>query len=121
MTGVYIKLSIKIYHNNRCAKSRDALKLLQSEKNIDIEIVEYLKNGLSKAELLDLKKKVGLPIKDMMRVKEKEFSDYKNKELSEDDLIALMIKFPKLLERPIVINGNKAVIARPAEKILNIL
>ena len=112
----------KIYHNPRCSKSRETLKLLQ-EKGIDPEIILYLETPPDAKTLQGLLKKLGLKARELMRTKE---ADYKtqgldNPELGEDDLIAAMIATPKLIERPIVVNGNKAALGRPPEQVLDIL
>ena len=112
---------MKIYHNPRCSKSRNSHKLLQ-EKNIDFETVEYLKNPITKEELKGLLAKLGIPAIELIRKNEAEFKEnFKGKDLSEDQWIDAMIKFPKLMERPIVVKGNKAVIGRPIEKVIQLL
>ena len=112
---------MKIYHNPRCSKSRNTLNII-TEKGADVTVVEYLKNPPTKSELKDLLKKLNIPAKDLVRKGEQAFKDnYKGKELSEDEWIEAMIKYPKLIERPIVVNGDKAVIGRPPEKVLEIL
>ncbi len=112
---------MKIYHNPRCSKSRNTLNII-NEKEADVTIVEYLKTPPTKQELKDLLKKLNIPAKDLVRKGEQDFKDnYKGKELSEEEWIDAMIKYPKLIERPIVVNGNKAVIGRPPEKVLEIL
>lgn len=112
----------KIYHNPRCSKSRMALELLKS-KNIDPEIILYLEKGLEIVEIQNLLDLLGKSPRDIIRNKEKEFKEQNlgDKSLSDEDLIAVIAKTPKLLERPIVINNNKAAIGRPTENILNIL
>ena len=111
----------KIYHNPRCTKSRQALALL-NEKGIEPEIVEYLKEVPSKSELKNLLKLLGISAYDLLRRKEAIFKEqFKGKELTEEEWIDAMIEYPKLIERPIIVNGNKAVIGRPTEKVLDIL
>lgn len=110
-----------IYHNPRCRKSRETLELIQNTGKVP-EIVEYLKNPLSKMELKDVLSKLGKKAEDIIRKNESEFKDnYKDKTLTEDDYLDMMVKFPKLMERPIVVEGNKAVIGRPPEKVMSIL
>ena len=113
---------IIIYHNPKCSKSRKALEIIKS-KNIEPTIILYLVNKLSKTEVENLLSKLGLSIRDILRTKEYEYqnNNLKNKNLSDDKLIEFLIKFPKLLQRPIVIKNSKAVIGRPPENILNIL
>ena len=113
---------IIIYHNPQCSKSRKALEIIKS-KNIEPTIILYLKNKLSKNEVKNLLMKLGLSIRDILRIEEDEYknNNLKNEKLSSDELIDFLIKFPKLLERPIVIKNNKAVIGRPPENILNLL
>ena len=113
---------IIIYHNSKCSKSRKALEIIRS-KNIEPTIILYLKNKLSKIEVKNLLSKLGLSIRDILRTGEDEYkkNNLKNENLSDDELIEFLIKFPKLLERPIVVKNNKAVIGRPPENILTLL
>ena len=113
---------ILIYHNPKCSKSRKTLEIIKS-KNIEPKIILYLVNKLSKTEVENLLSKLGLSIRDILRAEEDEFknNNLKNENLSDDKLIELLIKFPKLLQRPIVVKNNKAVIGRPPENILNLL
>ena len=113
---------IIIYHNPKCSKSRKALDIIKS-KNIKPTIILYLKNKLSKTEVENLLTKLGLSIRDILRTEEDEYknNNLKNEKLSCDELIDFLIKFPKLLERPIVIKNNKAAIGRSSENILNLL
>jgi len=111
-----------IYHNPKCSKSRKALEIIKN-KNIEPTIILYLKKKLSKAEVEKLLTKLGLSIRDILRMGEDEYinNNLKNEKLSNNELIDFLIKFPKLLERPIVIKNNKAIIGRPPENILNFL
>lgn len=112
---------IQIYHNPRCTKSRQGVQLL-TEKGLEFEELRYLDTGLDKPELQTILKKLDISALELIRKNEAIWkSNYKGKTLSEDELIAAMIQHPKLMERPIVINGNKAVIGRPTENILTIL
>ena len=112
---------MKIYHNPRCSKSRQGLAVLQ-EANVDLEIIEYLKNPLTESELKGLLKKLDIPAIALVRINEAVWKEqFKNKDLSEDELIEAMVAFPKLIERPIVENGDTAVIGRPIEKIRDII
>lgn len=112
---------IKIYHNNRCSKSRCGLELLeQSEK--PFEIVKYLEDPISAEELKHIIKLLGLKPINLVRTNESIWkTEFKDKTLTDDEIIDAMVKNPKLIERPIVVNGNKAVIGRPTEKILEII
>ena len=113
---------IIIYHNPKCSKSRKALEIIKS-KNIEPTIILYLVNKLSKIEVENLLSKLELSIRDILRKGEDEYknNNLKNEDLSDDKLIEFLIKFPKLLQRPIVIKNSKAVIGRPPENILNLL
>lgn len=112
---------IKIYHNNRCSKSRNGVQLLE-ESGKEFEIVKYLENIPSQDELSQIIKMLGISPIDLVRKNEKIWKEnYKGKELSDADVITAMIENPKLIERPIIINGNKAVVGRPTEKILEII
>jgi arsenate reductase len=110
-----------VYHHSSCSKSRFALDLLR-EKKLEFEIVEYFKNPFTKDELRDIIRKLGIHPEELIRKNEKEYKQvFPSKNISEDDWIEGMLKYPKLIQRPIVVNGDKAVIARPAERILEIL
>jgi arsenate reductase len=112
---------MEIYHNPRCGKSREALKLL-NEKGIEPDIKQYLKEIPTHAELEDVIKKLGISPEELIRKNEKVFKEiYKGKKLSDSQWIEAMIAEPKLIERPILINGNKAVVGRPPEKVLEII
>ena len=112
---------MKIYHNPRCRKSRDGVEYLSS-KGIDFEIIYYLKNPLSKKEIKLLVSKLGISISDLIRKNEKIWKDnYKNKELSKDQIIEIIFKEPKLMERPIIESEKMAVIGRPKKNIDNLL
>ncbi len=110
-----------IWHNNRCTKSRETLEILQKKK-VDVRIVNYLENPPDKKELKAVLKKLGLKAEDIVRKGEVEYKEnFKGKKMTEDQWLNALIKFPKLIERPIVIKGNKAVIGRPPEKVKNLL
>lgn len=113
---------IKILHNPRCSKSREALALLQQQAQ-PVEVVEYLKNPLTADELATLLGMLAIPARQLLRSKEDEYKQLglDNMALSEQQLIAAMVQQPKLIERPVIINGNKAVIGRPASNILSLL
>ena len=112
---------LKIYHNPRCAKSREGLAVLQ-ESGKPFEEVLYMKNAPSVGELKQMLSALKKPAIDLIRKNETIWrSEYKNKKLTEDELVGLMHKHPNLIERPVVMEGNKAVIGRPAEKIVEFL
>ncbi len=106
-----------IYHNPRCKKSRAGLKYIQ-DKASDFEVVEYLKNPISTAVLKDLLMKLNLKPHDMIRTQEAIYkSDFKGKNFNDDEWIKIMTENPKLIKRPIVVSGNKAVWGDPAENL----
>ncbi len=112
---------MKIYHNPRCSKSRQGLEILKNA-NVDFEIIEYLKHPISTAEISTILTKLHLKPIDLVRTNESIWKEnFKGKDLSDADIIKAMVENPKLIERPIVINGDKAVIGRPPEKISSIL
>ncbi|WP_300567998.1 arsenate reductase (glutaredoxin) [Flavobacterium sp.] len=112
---------ITIYHNSRCSKSREGVCFLENSKQ-DFQIINYLETVPTKEELKELLQKLNIPAIELVRKKETIWiENYKNKTLSEDEIIQAMINHPKLIERPIIVNGNKAVIARPTERINEIL
>jgi arsenate reductase len=112
---------MKIYHNPRCRKSREGLAILE-EANQPFEIIEYLKNPPTEKELREVLSKLKISPIDLVRLKEPVWKEnYRNKNLNDDEIIKAMIDHPKLIERPIVIKGNKAVLGRPPENIKNLL
>lgn len=112
---------IKIYHNARCGKSREGLQILE-ESGKDFEVVKYLEQTLSKEELETIIQKLKIEPIALVRQKEKIWiENFKGKKLSNEDVIQAMIENPILIERPIVVNGNKAVIGRPAQEIIKVL
>lgn len=112
---------IQIYHNTRCGKSRECLAFLE-DSGKEFEIVKYLDDVPSFEELKEIIKKLDIKPIELVRRKEKIWiENFKDKELTDDDITNAMISNPILIERPIVINGNKAVIARPLEKAAGIL
>lgn len=115
-------MKVTIYHNPRCSKSRQTLELLQSS-GIEPEIIEYLKTPPSRSRLKDILKLLKLEPRDLMRRNEDEYKKAKldNPKLTKDQLIDAMIKYPVLIERPIVLANGKAAIGRPPEKVLEIL
>jgi arsenate reductase len=108
---------MKIYHNPRCSKSREGLAILQTAK-VDFEIIDYIKNPLSFEDLQEVLEKLGIPAIALVRKNETVWKEkFKGKTLSEEEVIEAMVAYPKLIERPIVIKENSAVIGRPPEKI----
>lgn len=106
-----------IYHNARCAKSREALAYL-NERGVDVEIVEYMKDPLTPGALEALLEALSMEPVDLIRTKEKIWKEeYADKELEREELILAMIENPQLMERPIVVHGDKAMVARPAAKL----
>ena len=112
---------IKIYHNPKCRKSREGLQLLKESKQ-EFKIIEYLKEAPSFDELKSIIHLLGIPPLELIRKNESIWKkNYKGKELTNDEVIRAMTEHPKLIERPIVINKEKAVIGRPLENIEYIL
>lgn len=115
-------MTVTIYHNPRCSKSREALELLEG-KGVQPRIVKYLESPPTAAELKQVLKKLGMKPRDIMRKGEARYAELglKDKDLKDDELIALMVANPILIERPIVVNGGKAAVGRPPEAVLKIL
>ncbi|PKH51513.1 arsenate reductase (glutaredoxin) [Tenacibaculum sp. Bg11-29] len=112
---------IKIYHNSRCSKSRCGLEILENSGK-EFEVVKYLENIPTENELTAIINLLKITPIELVRKNEKIWKEeFKGKELSDADVIKAMVDNPKLIERPIVINGNKAVIGRPSENILAII
>jgi arsenate reductase len=106
-----------VYHNSKCSKSRNAIDFLR-EKGVDFSVVEYLKTPLNKEELKNIVAKLGIDPLDLIRKGEPEFKEnFKNKSLTNNEWLDAMVKFPKLIERPIVLTDVKAIVARPTERI----
>jgi arsenate reductase len=114
--------NITIYHNPRCSKSRQTLELLQ-EHNISPEIILYLENTPTKSALKILLGKLGISARELLRTSEAAFKEQNlaDTSLSDDQLIAAMNACPILIERPIVVAGDKAVLGRPPENVLDLL
>lgn len=111
-----------IYHNPRCSKSRQTLELLQ-ENNISPEIILYLETTPSKTELKNLLGKLGMTAREILRTSEEAYKqgNLADKSLSEDQLLDAMLAEPKLIQRPIVVAGDHAVLGRPPENVLALL
>lgn len=111
---------IKIYHNPRCTKSRAALELLRSEGH-EPEVVNYIDTPPTVSELSDLLKKLGLPAEDIVRKGDDDFAPFRGKSFTRLDWLKILNENPRLIERPIVVVDDRAVVARPAERIHDIL
>lgn len=112
---------IQIFHNPRCSKSRQGVAYLENLK-VDFETITYLDNPITESELKEILQKLNVTAIQIVRKNEAIWKEnFKGKELSEQEIIEAMVTNPKLIERPIIVNGNKAVIARPTEKIAEIL
>lgn len=115
-------MAITIYHNPRCSKSRQTLALL-NEKDINPTVIEYLTQPPDAQTIKSILAKLNLSARELMRTKEQAYKDNQlgASDLSEQALIEAMVEHPILIERPIVINGDKAAIGRPPENVLEIL
>ena len=112
---------IQILHNSRCRKSREGLSVLE-ESGKEFEVIKYLENRITEVQLIEIIGKLGIEPIELVRKNEAIWkSNYKGKDLSDMQIIHAMVENPKLIERPIVINKDKAVIGRPAEHIKNII
>ena len=115
-------MSITLYHNPKCAKSRAALKLLR-ERGIEPKIIEYLKTPPGTTELAALIKALGIQPRDLLRTKEPEFrsAGLSDPTLSDKQILSAMVKHPRLIERPILVKGKRAVLGRTTENVLKLL
>ena len=114
-------MEITIYHNPRCRKSRDAIQHLE-KNNINFEVIKYLEDNLNEKELSDILKKVGKKPSEVLRKNETLWkTELKDKNLEEKEILTVLVKYPKLIERPIVISGDTGVIARPLENLVKFL
>ncbi|HMV37983.1 MAG TPA: arsenate reductase (glutaredoxin) [Accumulibacter sp.] len=112
--------AVRIYHNNRCSKSRAACQLL-AEKGVAVEIVDYLKTPPSADELRQLLAQLGMSAEQLVRRGETVFkTNYAGRTLSEDEWLAALVAHPILIERPIVVRDGRAVVGRPLEKVLEL-
>ena len=115
-------MSVTIYHNPRCSKSRQTLALLE-QRGIKPKVIEYLVTPPTEAELKRLLKMLGIPARELLRTKE---TEYKQAELDRSDvtdaeIVRAMVKYPRLIERPIDVSGDKAALGRPPENVLKII
>ncbi|MGI9280386.1 MAG: arsenate reductase (glutaredoxin) [Endozoicomonas sp.] len=114
-------MSVTIYHNPRCSKSRQTLALIE-EKGLSPDVVLYLDTPPSKETLRDILKQLGKSPEELMRKGEQEYKDHiKGQELSEQQQIETMVAYPKMIERPIVVCNGQARVGRPPESVLEIL
>lgn len=111
---------LTIYHNPRCSKSRETLNLI-TEKGVEVNVVEYLNTIPTKEELTLLLNKLNLSALDIVRKNEPVYKElYKGKELTEDEWMDAMIAHPKLIERPIVVKGDQAILGRPPQNVIKL-
>ncbi len=113
---------LKIYHNNRCSKSRQTLQLI-NDADVEVEIIDYLKTPPTEDELREILTQLNLPVEYLIRKSEAIYkADFKGKELSEDEWIKVLVENPKLIERPIVINEDgEAILGRPPVNVSKLL
>lgn len=110
-----------IWHNPKCSKSREALKLLE-DKGGDYEVFKYLDTPPSREEITTLLKKLGLSARELMRTKEDLYKELGVAQIADEEkLVDILAGYPKLIERPIIIDGNRALIGRPVEKVIEFL
>jgi len=110
------------YHNPQCSKSRKALEIIQNQ-NINTKVILYLKDKLTKSMLKQILDLSQLSVRDIIRSNEKEYKENNlhKLDLTQDDILELIVKHPKLLQRPVLVYNNKAIIGRPPEDILRII
>jgi arsenate reductase len=110
---------VTIYHNPRCTKSRQTLALLE-QRGIKPKVIEYLVTPPTEAELKRLLKLLGISPRELLRTKEDEYKQAKldRADVTDAEIIRAMLKYPRLIERPIVVSGNKAALGRPPENVL---
>ena len=115
-------MPVQIYHNPRCSKSRQTLSLLQ-ERGIQPEVIEYLRTPPTKTQLKKILALLNLKPRDLIRKKDPEYQQnhLDDPSLSDEQLLEAMIQHPRLIERPIVVYGDKAALGRPPESVLEIL
>lgn len=114
-------MTMKIYHNPRCTKSRETLALIK-DAGVDVEIIEYLKEIPSRDELKLILSKLNLSPSQILRKGEAVYKEkFKKSNFTEEEWITIMLENPKLIERPIVVKGNKAVLGRPPENVNELL
>ena len=113
--------NIQIWHNPKCSKSRAAMELLEN-KNIDANVVKYLEQNPTKEQIKDVLKKLRISAKELLRTSEDIYKELNLNQIDDEEtLIDFMVKNPILIERPIIIKGDKAVIARPIENLSELI
>ena len=114
--------TLTIYHNPSCSKSRETLKILEQHKT-RLQVIEYLDTPPSRKDISQIIKKLGVAPIDLLRTSEKDYVEgrYQADLMSDEEIIEAIAKHPSLLQRPIVICGNKAIIGRPPSKVLDII
>ena len=111
---------MKIYHNPRCSKSRETLEIIQ-KKGLEIEIIDYLVKPPTTKELEEIITLLKIKPEELVRKGEDIYKEkFKGKKITQQEWVKIMVEYPKLIERPIVISGNKAIIGRPPEKVLEL-
>ena len=121
MLFLRVMKSIKVFHNNRCSKSRQALALVK-EISSKIEIVDYMNITMSRKELQNLLVQLDMKPSELLRKGESDYKEHiKGKNLSDEEIIDLMLLYPKLIERPIIVRNEKAIVARPPELVHSFL
>jgi arsenate reductase len=112
---------ITIWHNPKCSKSREAMEILKSG-GYETSVVKYLEDSPAEMQIREVLKMLGVSARELMRTKEELYTELNlADELDEDKLILAMVKHPKLIERPVIIKGDRAIIGRPTEKIIKFL
>ena len=112
---------MKIYHNPRCSKSRQTLKIIE-DSGQEVEIVEYLKTPPTEEELQEVLQDLNLPIEYLIRKGEEVYkTEFKDKDLSDEEWIKALVENPKMLERPIVVKDGQAILGRPPENVQKLL
>ena len=111
---------MKIYHNPRCSKSRETLEIIRKAGK-EVEIIDYQNQVPTEEELTTIIKLLGITAEDLVRKGEDVYKEkFKGKKITQQEWVKIMVEHPKLIERPIVISGNKAIIGRPPEKVLEL-
>ena len=112
---------VRIYHNPRCSKSRQALALLEQQGE-ELEIIQYIETPLDSASLSELLQQLGMSARELIRKGEDTYKELNlaNPDLSEAQLVQAMVDYPRLIERPIVVRDGKAIVARPPERVLEL-